>query len=74
MIGFFSGSPSDPYDLGAEIEVGIGGEMHRITRTSMIFVPAGLKHMPLSIKKVERPLFHFSVVMNAEYSGGGAYR
>lgn len=73
LIGFFGSNPDDPYDLGAEIEVTINGELHKINRTSLIFVPAGLKHMPLSIKKVNRPIFHFSVVMNGEY-GDGAYK
>jgi len=74
LIGFFGSNPDDPYDLGAEMEVTIDGEIHRISRTSMIFIPAGVPHMPLSIKKVERPMFHFSVVMSPEYSGDGAYK
>jgi hypothetical protein len=74
LIGFYGSNPDDPYDLGAEMEVGINGEMHRLTRTSMLFLPSGMKHMPLSIKRVARPVFHFSIVMNPEYTGGGAYR
>jgi len=73
LIGFFGSNPNDPYDLGAEIEVTINGEMHIINRTSLIFVPAGMKHMPLSIKKVDRPIFHFSIIINSEY-GAGAYK
>ena len=73
MIGFYGSNPDDPYDLGAEMEVTIDGEVHFLTRTTLLFIPAGLPHMPLSIKRVERPVFHFSVVMNAEYSGG-AYK
>ena len=73
LIGFYGSNPEDPYDLGGEIILGIDGEIHKITRTSMIFIPAGMIHMPLSIKWVDRPIFHFSVVMNPEYSGG-AYK
>ena len=74
MIGFYGSNPFDPYDLGAEMEVAIDGEVHTLTRTSMIFLPAGMPHMPLSIKKVDRPVFHFSVALNPEYSGNGAYK
>jgi hypothetical protein len=74
MIGFFGSNPDDPYDLGAELEVTINGEMHKLTRTSLIFCPAGMKHMPLSIKKLDRPIFHFSIVIGPEYSGVGAYK
>lgn len=74
MIGFYGSNPDDPYNLGAEMEVTIDGEVHKLTRTSMIFLPAGMPHMPLSIKKVYRPVFHFSIVLNPEYTGGGAYK
>ena len=74
LIGFYGSNPDDPYDLGGEMVVTIDGEEHRLTRTTMIFLPAGVPHMPLSIKRVDRPIFHFSVVMNPEYSGDGAYK
>ena len=73
LIGFFGSDPDKPYDLGAELEVAIHGESHKLTRTSLIFCPAGMKHMPLSIKKVDRPIFHFSIVVGPEY-GVGAYK
>ena len=69
LIGFFGSNPEDPYDLGAEIEVTLDGETHVLTKTSLIFCPAGMKHMPLSIKRVDRPMFHFSVVMGPQYNG-----
>lgn len=68
LIGFYGSDPADPYDLGGVIEVGIGGELHRITRSTMIFLPAGLKHLPLSIIELHRPIFHFSVSMAPFYS------
>ena len=73
LIGFFGSNPDDPYDLGAEIEVTLEGERHILTRTSLIFCPAGMRHMPLSIKRVDRPVFHFSIVVGPEYNGG-AYK
>ena len=70
LIGFFGSDPDHPYDLGAEMEVTINGERHLLTKSSLIFAPAGLPHMRISIKRVDRPMFHFSVVMNPEYKGG----
>ncbi|QEM67742.1 hypothetical protein FO488_05955 [Geobacter sp. FeAm09] len=74
VVGFYGSNPDDPYDLGGEIEVSINGEKHLINRTTMLYIPAGVKHMPLSIKKVNRPIFHFSIVANKEYGSGGAYK
>ena len=68
LIGFIGSNPDDPEDLGGVIEVGINGEMHRLTRSSIIFMPAGMKHLPLSIINLERPILHFSISMNPEYS------
>ncbi len=73
LIGFFGSNPDDPYNLNAELEVTIEGEVHKITRTSMIYLPANMRHMPLSIKRVDRPIFHFSILVGPEYIGG-AYK
>lgn len=73
LIGFFGSDPEDPYNLHAVIELWLDGVMHRIDRTSMIFVPGGMKHNPLRLLEVDRPIFHFSVVNSPEYSGETAY-
>jgi hypothetical protein len=74
LIGFFSSDPNDPYNLGAEIEVSINGEKHLITHSSLIFIPSNMKHMPMNIIKVDRPVFHFSIMMDKSYGSGGAYK
>jgi hypothetical protein len=74
LIGFFGSDPERPYDLNAEIEFSIEGEAHLLTKSSMIFVPGGLRHNPMRILKVDKPVFHFSVVMNPSYDGSGTYR
>jgi hypothetical protein len=67
IIGFFGSNASDPYDLGGEIEIWLEDEKHIIDRTAMIFVPAGMKHCPLVIRRVDRPIFHFSTVTGGRY-------
>ena len=67
IIGFFGGNPQDPYDLGGEIEIWLEEEQHILTRTCMIFVPAGMRHCPLIIRRVDRPIFHFTTVPGGRY-------
>ena len=67
IIGFFGNNPDDPYDLGGEIEIWLEDELHVITRTAMIFVPAGMKHCPLVLRRVDRPIFHFTTVPGTQY-------
>lgn len=74
LIGFMGSDPANPEDLGGEIEFTIGGEPHLLTRSSIIFVPAGLSHNPMRILKVDRPIFHFSVVTSHVYDGEATYR
>jgi hypothetical protein len=60
VIAFFGTDLNDPYDLGAEVELWLGDEKHIITRTSLVFIPAGLKHCPLIFLRVDRPVFHYT--------------
>ena len=74
LIGFFSSDESNPYDLGGKIGFSIEGEPHLLPRSTMIYVPAGMPHNPMRILEVNRPIFHFSVVMSGQYDGSGTYR
>ena len=51
---------------------GISPEMERTTTAlldhlSLLFVPAGMKHCPLILKRVDRPIFHFTTVPGGQY-------
>ena len=74
IIGLFGSDMNDPYDLGGRIEFSLNGEKHLLTRSTMIYVPAGMPHNPMRILEVKRPIFHFSVVMSGQYDGSGTYR
>lgn len=68
IIGFFGTDSESPYDLHGEIRIDLDGETHRITRSSMIFIPPNLPHA-IHIDRVDSPIFHFSVVMEGQYNG-----
>ena len=60
IIAFFGTNLDDPSDLGAEAELWLEDERHIITRSSLVFIPAGLRHCPLTFLRVDRPVFHFT--------------
>ena len=60
VIAFIGTDLNDPYDLGAEVELWLGDEKHIITKSSLVFIPAGLKHCPLTFLRVDRPVFHYT--------------
>lgn len=68
VIAFFGTNPQDPHDLCGEIELWMEDEKHIITRSGMVYVPRGLKHCPLILRRVDRPIFHFTTGPGGEYS------
>lgn len=67
ILGFFGGDPENPNDLGGEIEIWLEDEQHILTQSSMIFIPGGMKHCPLIIRRVDRPILHFSTVTSGAW-------
>lgn len=67
IVGFFSCDPQNPYDLGAEVEFWLEDEKQTITKSAMIFVPPHMVHCPMILRRVDRPIFHFTVVTNGLY-------
>ena len=68
IIGLFGSDPRNPHDMGARVEFWMEDEKYIIDKSCMIFVPAGVKHCPLILRKVDRPIFHFTVVTSPLYS------
>ena len=67
IIGFFGNDDKNPHDLGGEVEIWLEDEKKTITKSAMVFVPAGMKHCPLILKRVDRPIFHFTTVSGKQY-------
>jgi hypothetical protein len=65
IICFIGGDPVDIRNFDALAEFGLGEEeeIQTITSTSFVFVPKGLMHGPLYIKKVNKPIMFIDVVL-----------
>jgi hypothetical protein len=46
VMGFFGSNPDDIFNLGAEVEFRMGDEMekHQFNQSTLVYIPAGLKH------------------------------
>jgi hypothetical protein len=60
VFGFYGSDARNPKDLGGEVELWIGGERHLLTKSCLVFVPKGMKHCPLTIRRVDKPIFMFT--------------
>ena len=66
-IAYIGTNPDDPYDLAGEVELWVDGKQNILNRSFVAFVPAGIKHCPLKINRVDRPIFHFTAGMSRSY-------
>ncbi|MCQ2530440.1 MAG: hypothetical protein MJ086_04210 [Lachnospiraceae bacterium] len=68
ILGFVGTDPENPLELGGVVEFWVDGECHRLTKSTMVFLPPNLPHCPLmTIEQGDKPILHFSVVMNETY-------
>jgi len=64
----FTGLDYDnPNTLGAELELALGedGEEHIIAAPSIVVLPAGVSHMPMVTKKVDKPFGFLAISLSA---------
>ncbi len=67
VIGFGGTNRNYPRELGGEIELLMGGERHTITKTCLIFVPRGVEHCPITLKRIDTPIFMFEATSDPDY-------
>jgi len=55
--------------LGAEISVELGEEReeHVFTEPSVVLIPKGLPHGPVNIRRVDKPIVHYSIGLAPDY-------
>lgn len=58
VVTFIGNNVEDPYDLGGEIEFWLEDEPQILIKSCLIFIPKGMYHGPLVIRRVDRPIFH----------------
>lgn len=69
ILGFVGTDPENPLELGGTVEFWVDGECHHLTKSTMVFIPPNLPHCPLMTEaQGDKPIFHFSVVMNDTYT------
>lgn len=70
ILGFTGGNPLDITDFQAEIRFCMGEEMeeHIITAPTMINIPAGLLHCPLTVTRCDKPIVMLEISMTGEFN------
>lgn len=68
ILGFYGSDPQHPRDLGGEVEFWMEDEKHILTESFLVFIPAGMKHCPLKINRIDRPMFHLGASPSHDYA------
>jgi hypothetical protein len=67
VLAFFGSDPENPQDLYAEADVHLGGEIHKVTKSCLIYIPKGVPHGPIDFIRIDRPIFHFACGTSTKY-------
>ncbi len=69
LLIFLSCDPANASDFSAEIELSLGreGEKQVIKSPTIVCLPKGLVHGPLSFKSVGKPVLYTQVYLSADY-------
>lgn len=69
FVCFIGGNPEKVRDFGAEVEMYMGEEQekHVITRSTVVFLPAGFPHCPMDFKVVREPIVLMTISLGKAY-------
>ena len=70
LLCFLSGDPENIRDLGAEVSMRLGDEQEEqvFNTPAIISMPPGLKHCPLLVKDVTKPVVFLEVSMTKDFA------
>jgi hypothetical protein len=71
ILGFVGNDPDNPADLGAEVELWLEDEKYLLTKSCLVFAPAGLRHCPLRVVRVDRPFLFLAFSLTGRYVKDG---
>ena len=66
-LGFVGSVPGKPREMGGEIEFWLEDEQYIFDKSCLIFVPAGMKHLPLVFRRVDSPIFFWTASDSRSY-------
>ena len=71
IVGFIGNDHKNPHDLGAEVEFWMEDEQYMLTKSCLIWIPKGLRHCPLRVTRVDRPILFLAISMTKKYTKDG---
>jgi hypothetical protein len=69
LFFIFGGNPQNYFEFGAEIEIMMGKEQERhiVDKTTIIYVPKGVVHCPITTLRVDKPVQWMHILFQGKY-------
>ena len=67
VVGFLGSDWQNPGQLGGEVEFWLEDEKYLLTKSCLIYIPKGLRHCPLTVKTVDRPILFLAFSVTNKY-------
>ena len=68
ILGFIGSDWKNPRELNGEVEFWLEDEKYILTKSSVVFIPKGVKHCPLKVLRADQPIIHFGTGPSARYT------
>jgi quercetin dioxygenase-like cupin family protein len=69
VIGFIGINQNDHTDLGGEVEVTLEDQTFDLTKSFLVYIPAGMRHCPVTVKQAKSPIFQYVLGSVPRYEG-----
>jgi hypothetical protein len=69
FLCFLGGDPTHVKEFDAEVEICLGKEQekHTITKPTVVHIPKGMYHCPLTVKRVGKPFVFMDLMLTSDY-------
>jgi hypothetical protein len=64
LLLFFGGDPKNIGEFGGEVDIYLEGKKNSINYPASVFIPAGVMHCPLDIRKVKKPFMFIDITFS----------
>jgi hypothetical protein len=74
FLFFINGDPNNFVEFDAEVELTLDGKVNSITYSSWVYIPKGLMHCLLNVKRVGKPIIFIDARLTKEASVGPGFK
>ncbi len=68
VYGFVGSNRDDPHDLGGEITFWVDGYPEKLTKSCLVYIPAGVPHCPLFYDRIDKPIFFVAISPTKQFT------